>query len=357
MQPDLEHLHHRLLKAGLSTRRVATLLYFINGGLVILGLLLTIFQSRASGIFLIALLATVNLLMRHMAVIELRDTGRALLSGFRRPTHSTARSMAYPFWDMFCLAGTMAAVMWFFESLRLGFWHAWFMDLPVWVTPTFSLLAISRVYVIAWNRARLLDVLMLLFTLQTGLLLSLGIALLIDPSHASQWYVRTLILGAIAHPAMVWPRMFYRLVEELVQYFQAQAEPSGSRIRIALYGAGSRCQLFLKERGMEGSHEGRAREIIGLIDDEPTLRSQWVYGFHVIGSREDLPHLIARYRISEIVITADLLPNAREAVLQLALQHSIRLTEWCYGERELAPGMEPHSLIAADSPVLNAARS
>jgi len=35
-----------------------------------------LFQSHASGIFLIALLAGVYVLMRQLAVIELRETGR-----------------------------------------------------------------------------------------------------------------------------------------------------------------------------------------------------------------------------------------------------------------------------------------
>ena len=59
MQPDLEHLHHPLPKARLSTRRVATFLYIVNAALVEFGLLITLFRSHASGIFLLALLVAV----------------------------------------------------------------------------------------------------------------------------------------------------------------------------------------------------------------------------------------------------------------------------------------------------------
>src|SRR6185437_16175453 len=96
MQPDLDHLHHRLSKAGLSTRRVATTLFFTNAMLVFFGLLLTTFRSHTIGIFLIALLAVVYVLMRRMAIIELRDTGRALLTGLRRPSHAVLKSLCYP---------------------------------------------------------------------------------------------------------------------------------------------------------------------------------------------------------------------------------------------------------------------
>ena len=75
---------------------MATFLYLLNGGLVVFGLLIMLFQSHAAGIFLIALLAGVYVLMRQLAVIELRETGRALLMGLRRPTHSTFKALAYP---------------------------------------------------------------------------------------------------------------------------------------------------------------------------------------------------------------------------------------------------------------------
>ena len=68
MHADVEHLHHRLLKSGLSTRRVATILYITNGGLVVFGLLMITFKSHIYGIFLLALLASVYVLLRHMAV-------------------------------------------------------------------------------------------------------------------------------------------------------------------------------------------------------------------------------------------------------------------------------------------------
>ncbi len=82
--------HHRLLKAGLSTRRVAIVLCVGNGALVIFGLLITTFTSHAAGIFLIALLVAAYVLTRHLAILELRDTGTAILRGF-----SLAQSLSF----------------------------------------------------------------------------------------------------------------------------------------------------------------------------------------------------------------------------------------------------------------------
>lgn len=338
MQPDLEHLHHRLLKSGLSNRRVATVLCVLNGGLVVFGLLMAIFESHVAGIFLLALLAGVYVVMRHLAVIELRDTGRALLTGLRRPTHATFKSLGYPVWDMVWLAGSLAVAMWAFEPPRPNFWHDWFLDLPVWVTPTFSLLAVSRIYITVWTRARVLDALMLVSLLLLGLFVSLGIALLIDPSDLSKWLVRTLVMGALSHPAILSMRMLYRAVEELVIYFRGRSDQLVPGERVVLYGAGGCCQLFLKERGFENSSSYDGRAIIGLLDDEPSLHFQWVYGYLVLGGLKDLPHLIERHHITGIVITAVLPPATRAAVQELVLKHGLHLSEWRFGERKLVEG-------------------
>jgi len=332
MTADVEHLHHRLLKSGLSTRRVATVLCVTNAGLAGFGLLMESFQSHAAGIFLLAMLAVAYVLLRHMAVIELRETGRFLLTGLRRPTHALLKSLAYPFWDMFCLAGSLAVAMWVFEANE-DFWHSWFLDLPIWVTPTFSLLALSRTYITVWTRARILDVLMLLFTLQAGLIISLGIALLIDPANASKFVIRALVIGSLGHGFILLARVFYRCVEEIVLYLKSKSSLNGNLERVVLYGAGGRCQLFLKERGFNNSSSFDGRSILGLIDDEPTLHSRWVYGHMVLGGLCDLPLLISQHRITGIIITAGLRPESVSQVMELASQHGLHISEWRFENR------------------------
>jgi UDP-N-acetylmuramyl pentapeptide phosphotransferase/UDP-N-acetylglucosamine-1-phosphate transferase len=337
MQPDLEHLHHRLLKSGLSTRRVGTVLFLLNAALVAVGLLITAFESRAAGIFLLGLLALVYVLFRHLAVIELRDTGTVLLAGLQRPTYANARALGMPVWDMLCLAGAAALTMGLLESTQPRFWHAWFLDLPVWVTPTFSLLALSRLYLTVWSRAGTRDVLSLIGILLAGLLLSLGIMLLIYPGHPTQCLAKALLIGGLSHPAIVALRIGYRSVEELVPFFRHQSERIPGAERVVLYGAGAPCQLFLKERAFRATKPSDGREIVGLLDDEPSLHAQWVYGYPVLGGLASLPQLIARHHFSGIVITSILSALARQNLYQLARRHHLHLTEWRFGEDELLP--------------------
>ena len=335
MQPDVEHLHHRLSKSGLSTKRVATFLYLLNGGLVVFGLAIMLFQSHAAGIFLIALLAGVYVLMRHLAVIELRETGSAILTGLRRPTHSTFKALAYPAWDMIWLAGSLAVIMWAVEGQRVDFWHSCFVELPILVTPTFSLLALSRTYVTYWPRARLRDVLMVLFWLQTGIIFSLGLALIIDPESGSTWLLRAVLVAGISHPVIVTSRLIDRCIEELVLWLKRQGDAVGEPERVVLYGAGVRAQLFLKDRAMTTIKKPDGRQILGFVDDEKGLHFQWVYGFLVLGGLKELPLLIERQRVSRVIIVSNLLPESRAAICEITTRTEIKLSEWQPEEHEV----------------------
>ena len=350
MQADLEHLHHRLRKTGLSAPRVAMVLCVLNAGLVFFGLMITLFQSHAAGIFLVALLAVAYLLMRHLAVIELRDTGRALLNGLRRPTHATFKALSYPVWDMACLSGSIALAMALFEPPKVSFWHSWFLDLPVWVTPAFSLLAVSRTYVTNWTRPRLLDVLLLVSTLLLGLLFSLGLALLIDPANAQQSLMRAFVVAGLGNPAIVGFRLVYRSMEEMVIYFRGKSESGPVGQNVLLYGAGGRCLLFLKERGFHNSSSFDDRKIVGLIDDEPALRSQWVYGYLVLGGMQQLPQIITRQAVTGIVITSALRPEILATLKALARERQLHLTEWGFREGELKSQTRPAE-VAVDTAI------
>jgi hypothetical protein len=341
MQPDVEHLHHRLSRAGLSTQRVATSLYVLNGGFVVVGLLIMLFQSHAVGIFLIALLAGVYVLMRQLAVIELRETGRALLMGLKRPTHTTVKALVHPVWDMAALAGALALIMWFIEGQRGDFWHVWFLELPVWVTPTFSLLAMSRTYITYWPRARLRDMLMVLFWLETGIAFSLSLALLIEPSGGLDWVLRAVLLAGVSHPLILGSRLFYRCVEELMFWLRRPVD-AGDLERVLLYGSGLRAQLFLRDRAIQTGKHCDRRQILGFVDDEKSLHYQWIYGFLVLGGLKELPHLIERKKAQRVIIVSELLPENRAELQAIASQHGICLSEWLPEEHPVSTRPSSH---------------
>jgi FlaA1/EpsC-like NDP-sugar epimerase len=76
---------------------------------------------------------------------------------------------------------------------------------------------------------------------------------------------------------------------------------------------------------------------MGFIDDEKSLRFQWVYGFVVLGGLPELPQLIERRRISRVVIVSELLPEKLAAVREITSQSGTLLSEWSPEEHEVPP--------------------
>jgi FlaA1/EpsC-like NDP-sugar epimerase len=236
---------------------------------------------------------------------------------------------------MVWLAGSLALIMWVVEERRVDFWHTWFVDLPIWVTPTFSLLALSRTYVTYWPRARLRDVLMVLFWLQTGILFSLGLALVIDPEQGSKWVLRAVLIAGISHPIIMASRLIYRCIEELVLWLKRQGDTAGETERVLLYGAGVRAQLFLKDRAMKVAKNPDGRNIIGFADDEKALHFQWVYGFLVLGGLKELPLLIDRKKVGRIIIVSELLPENLAVIQEITACKGVILSQWKPEEHEV----------------------
>ena len=341
MRADVEHLHHRLLKTGLNARRVATLLWIANGLLVGFGLLITIFQSHAVGIFLIALVGAVYVTLRHVAAIELLDTGRAVLRGFRRPTQTALKAMVYPVWDVAWLAAVLAVSVRLVPGEPDQAWERWLLSLPIWIAPTFSILALCRMYQVVWSRARARDALSLALCLWGGLVISSTIEILVNPAAMIEILLRASIVGGLSHPAIVSFRLIYRFAEEFLPLLIGRGRRNGNGERILLYGAGGRCELFLKERNFFDSSSSDEREIVGLIDDDPSLHLRRVYGYQVLGGQSDLPDLVKKHQVRGIIITAMLSLDSQIAVRRFARKHGVRLSEWQFEEKNLDFDLTP----------------
>jgi len=176
--------------------------------------------------------------------------------------------------------------------------------------------------------------LMVLFWLQTGILLSLSIALLIEPELGSKWVVRAILIAGISHPVIMTSRLFYRCLEELVLWLKRQGDTVGEVEKVLLYGAGIRAQLFLKDRAMKTTKYPDGRQILGFVDDEKSLHFQWIYGFLVLGGLNELPQLIARKQVDRVVIVSELLPEIRASIQEITTRSGIKLSEWQPEERE-----------------------
>jgi UDP-GlcNAc:undecaprenyl-phosphate GlcNAc-1-phosphate transferase len=337
MQPDAEHLHHRLRRQGLNQYQIAVLLYVINALLVVTGLLSLAFRDQALGIFLVAFVAGAYVVMRHLVEVELWDTSRALIQGLRRPQQRVAAFLFYPIFDVVCLILTLGMSFGVLQLLQPTehVWEHWIRSMPLWVAPVFLLFCASRVYSRVWSLARTHDYLILSAGLLASVLISTGVSSLLQPEQWRRFVVLAFVFSGLSHVLLVGSRMFVRgLVDGLALWSESQYYRRGGVVRrVLLYGSGSRCLLFLRERTLNTFGSSFRRMIVGLIDDDSNLRFRRVGGYVVLGSGPELPDLIRKYRIDEIVITAQLRDEALAALATLCKREDIHLSEWHYEER------------------------
>ena len=155
---------------------------------------------------------------------------------------------------------------------------------------------------------------MVVFSLQAGLLLSIALAVLIDPISGASSLTRALLASCMFHPVIVGPRLIYRFIDELALWSRLPAEETVDPERVLFYGAGIRTRLFIKAPAARNGKINNNPNIGGLLDDES--------GF------KDLQTIITHHQINQIIIPADLKSETRAALEAFCTGKKIRLTEW-----------------------------
>ncbi len=350
MQPDTEHLHHRLRQRGLNNYQIAVVLYVINAVLVLVGLLSLAFRDHALGFFLVAFVAGAYVVTRHLAEVELWDTGRALIRGLSRPEKRVAAFFLYPVSDVLFLMLSMGIAVWVLNRVSPGpgAWEEWLTLLPIWVAPVFLIFCGARIYSRVWSLARSSDYLLLTAAVLGSAVFSLGVSALLAPDSWRRYLVLLFVFTGLAHVATVGSRMTLRgLVEVMAVWQESQHYKRGGIVRrVLLYGSGSRCLLYLRERAIHPVEGTLRRMIVGIADDDTNLRFRRVGGYVVLGTGADLPRVIRDHRVDEVVITAQLREESFSNLVALCALNGVRLSEWHYEERVIAaPDRAPDPMI------------
>ncbi|MCB0310977.1 MAG: hypothetical protein KDD42_07070, partial [Bdellovibrionales bacterium] len=153
MHADMDHLHHRLVQQGFTQRAVALWLYVGNAALVIVATLSQIYKDSAIGLFVVSIVAGGYVVARHLARVELWDSGSAILRGLTRPGSSVLASLLYPVFDFvaLCLSLVFALLL---DSTELSFSslkERWFLVAPVWCSISYIALFLSGAYSRVWS--------------------------------------------------------------------------------------------------------------------------------------------------------------------------------------------------------------
>ncbi len=97
-------------------------------------------------------------------------------------------------------------------------------------------------------------------------------------------------------------RFFPRLIINLKQNHYVNPK------RVLIVGAGSAGEMMARELM---NRPNRMYQPIGFIDDDPTKKNSRIHGIKVLGNREEIPDIVERYRVEEVIIA---IPSAKGEV-------------------------------------------
>jgi len=331
MQADLDHLHHRLARRGLSQRSVATWLYALNAALVVLGILLLLYRSHSLGILTVAFVAAVYVIVRHLAHVELWDSGRMIVDGLHRPPARVLPFIIYPMMDLALLASSSLAAIWL-ANVDAGFKAAvrlWVAYGPLWIGLPFLALMVAGVYKRVWSRARVTEYVIAAVALAAGTVLCGGTTYLFHGYDDPRVMMRALLYGLFAVPLVAGERALPRVIQDAYAYARREKlHGSQASHNILLYGAGYRATLFLRAKSFDNVGDGKPTVVVGFIDDDSNLHGRLVHGYPVLGGTVDLGDILDRHTVHEIIIAADIDEKPREDMIVAARASGVKLSEW-----------------------------
>ncbi|HMP72038.1 MAG TPA: hypothetical protein PKE55_02135 [Kiritimatiellia bacterium] len=343
-QGDRDHLHHRLLDQGRHHSQVAWMLYGVTAFLAAAGVLASVFHDRMLGILGLTFLVCAYTVVRHLAWIELRESGQAVLKGLTRPVRRNRTLILYLVTDLAILNAAMLVSHWLLVQhgggQDAGLKAYWLASAPIDVVLPFLGLLIVRAYTRVWYLARISEYISAGLAVMAGY----GVAFFLHEALSRQgeplatMLLRYLLMAGIAAPLVVGVRAALRVVQDIFHWrFRGGFGAKGSVPRALVCGAGYRTTLFLRE--MSFRHPGQKQvDIIGLVSSDAAIRGHYVHGVKVLGSLEETASLVAREGI-DCVYLVDEMDEVEERTLVANLSGlGIRLIRWRVEEAEVDRG-------------------
>jgi len=337
---DRDHLHHRLLELGLSQKQVAWALYGLNGLFVIIGLLSIFFSTLSVGLLLLAFVALVYVVVRHVVHVELWDTGRFITEGLRRPTRNLARMIFYPVADLSWMIVAVVGANLLLRFAEASEWsnQQWLREVTIWISPTFVTLVLAKTYRRIWPKATFRDYSRLFLALLTGGVLAVGLQYALDPQADLEPLACGCLFLFISQLAIFGVRTFAQFLREAMVVSAARQRRDESSVRrILLYGAGERGNLYLRELRIVQPEVLREIQIVGFLDDNPILKNCYSQGVKVLGTGARLESLAEYHAINEVIVTTELSPENHAQLLKTAKRLGLSLRRYQSGTEPLEP--------------------
>ena len=337
MQADTDHLHHRILRKFVSQRKAAGVLYGLAVFFVAVGFGGLALRDRAAGLYIVAFIVAVVIVVRDMRRIELWDAGRLLNTMAHAPDLASRRRrrlVAIPYYVIMDVVVLVAVSL--FTDLAMGqriTAYTLHTGMPLRVAPVFFCLILFRAYSTVWSRAMISNYMRLVAACFVGTMVgSAGLILFHYPHSRLMAYsalyfaLSTLAVGGVRLLRPVLRDFFYALDRG-----RLADDPKTSRI--VVYGAGLRYNMFRRE--LVRSSTRNTRVIVGLLDDDLLLRGLHIGGQRVYGTLEQAKSVLKKLRADSVVIACVLTPERLAVAKKILAEAGVKVSVWSCEEREV----------------------
>jgi len=316
-----DHTSHRLVALGLTERQAVLWLYgvaFASG--------LVAYFTRAAGfayaVVLIAFLILGTIILGvFLSRTRVYPDEAAQAAGenlfFRLFTIvSTRRQLVTVFVDLgLVILAYYSAYLLRFEQTFGLYEKEIIASLPIVIACQIGAFGVFRVHYAIWRYTGLQDVIRIVQAASAGTVASVIVLVyayrFVGYSRAVfvlDWMLLIVFVSAV--------RVSFRL---LAEYLRRDA---GSAPRVLVYGAGEGGMVMLRELHLNAA---LGRSLVGFVDDDPVKQHRSMQGVPVLGGTDELPGIIRRYHVQELVIASTKIPDERvQRVEQICEEQGVR---------------------------------
>lgn len=325
--PDMEHLHHRLLSAGLGQRRVAYFLYGIAIVMVSMAIAITVKSDQSSGIILIGAIIIFGIMGNQLSRVEFWYTGNVLRKSFGCGMQRIMVPL-YVLGDItivffaWWIAGHLAMIPHVRIETRL-----YYTMFPIFFASIFGMMWAFRIYHRVWAKALLRDYMILASAIGIGWVMAYSISTLGFNRYPGFWRHAFAFL-LIAMPLLLLERMLRSTIKNLfVTSETSRVLREKESTRFVVYGAGERFAMF--DMMQSGSQLGQRNYcIVALIDDDPIKYHRVINGYRIYGGIEELEDVALAKNATAILIAATLPEEHFKRVIDIATRHKLRVIDF-----------------------------
>jgi len=331
---DRDHLHHRLLAAGGSQRKVAMVLQGVSILIAFLAFLPVLFGDRVLALSLVGLLIVGLVGVRHLARVEIEHTGSMVHMAIKLPRGWRWLAGGLFLYDVlvFLAAGTAAVLLETNSFTRdAGSLNQMSFVLVFTVLGCLATLA-SKVHLRLWARASMRDIVSLQFWLLAAALTTFTLFSLAYVTLEWAGLRMALMSYVIALIGVCLPRVMLDILRDFgleARHRRPRTDDSGALGKVVVLGAGNLGTLFLDHLKSSSHEKYQGMRILGFLDESHALHGRKLRSFRVLGGLSMIPKLVVDNGLTGILLAInEPRPELVEQLESLAATHGLKIYRW-----------------------------